>query len=90
MGETILHGPHQGAQKSITKRGYRAIACAKLESVSSIGVEITAFLRLSTLAALNNLLLFLARISSSSLSSFCTLDFTERNNSVPEAIKRIT
>lgn len=69
-----LHGPHQAAQKSTTKRGYRVTACEKFESVNSIGVEITSWFRvLLVLLALNSSLLLLARISSSSLSSFCTL-----------------
>ncbi len=54
IGDTILQGPHQGAQKSTTNRGYLFTDSAKLASVTIIGVSIT-----TTLALL--LLLFLAK-----------------------------
>src|SRR4029078_10676956 len=40
-GETILQGPHQGAQKSTTKRGYFPTSLLKLESVNKIGESMT-------------------------------------------------
>jgi hypothetical protein len=70
MGETILHGPHHGAQKSTSMSGYFETTSLKFESVRTIGLDI---LFMDDLAAAIfcisvNFLCLIARTSLSSCS----------------------